>query len=344
MKEIKIVIINLIFIISITGTLFSAADVRNITTNPAYLCPGQQFTINFEVKGDLNQNLNVAGIISINTNWDIGVDYLFLGKGNTIHNPPTTSWASYDTSYDYGAPGMTIYYPKTVITTLPASIPDKSTIYIIIKAASQYMSLAGTAAQDTEVQAIEVNCNKRAVDNIANMLQQKSEPVRLSIELCQTDTPTNTPTITRTFTPTNTRTNTPTNTPTNTRTDTPTNTATNTITNTFTATNTRTNTPTNTITNSPTNTITNTPTNTITNTFTNTITNTSTNTPTITNTRTFTPTNTILNLQRLLIHQHLQIQERIHRHGLQQILQQIQIHARIQIHLLIQIRQLIQIQ
>ncbi len=270
------VIFTTISLILFTGTLFAAADVRNITTEPVYLCPGQQFTIHFEVKGDINQNLNVAGVISTNTTWDVGTDYLFIGQGNFTHNPPITGWHSYDSPYDYGTPSLTIYFPKTVVTTLPALIPDESTIYIIIKAASQYMNLGGGAAQDTEVQAIEVNCNKRAVDNIANMLQQKSEPVRLSIELCQTNTPTNTPTNTRTFTSTNTRTNTPTNTITNTPTNTITNTLTNTITNTFTYT----------ITNTPTNTFT------LTNTRTNTPTNTQTNTPTDTPTRTFTPTET----------------------------------------------------
>lgn len=57
MNKIRELTKALIAVILFVGNLFATADVRNITTNPAYLCPGQQFSINFEVKGDLNQNL-----------------------------------------------------------------------------------------------------------------------------------------------------------------------------------------------------------------------------------------------------------------------------------------------
>jgi len=95
-----------------------------------------------------------------------------------------------------------------------------------------------------------------------------SNLVTLNVNLCNTATPTNTPTNSPTPIATNTPTLTPTNTPTNTATSTPTNTATNTPVNTNTATNTPTNSPTATITNTPI----------------------PTNTPTVTPTFTFSPT------------------------------------------------------
>jgi hypothetical protein len=95
-----------------------------------------------------------------------------------------------------------------------------------------------------------------------------SNLVTLNVNLCNTATPTNTPTNSPTPIATNTPTLTPTNTPTNTATNTPTNTATNTPVNTNTATNTPTNSPTATITNTPI----------------------PTNTPTVTPTFTFSPT------------------------------------------------------
>lgn len=286
------------FLTAITVVLFAlvaqaAPGVRNIYTTPYYPCPGQTVTVHFEAMGDIGLSLAVGGAFSTNTSLATG-DSLFMGATG-VHNPTVTTWNSWDSSYVLGTPTIAVYIPYQVVTTLPASFTDKSNIYIVIGVYSGWSPSMSNFSSFVS-QQIEINCNKRSTQNIANSLSQKSEPVRLAIEMCQTSTFTSTPTRTNTPTVTNTPSPTITNTPiyTFTFTDTPTITNSPTVTNTFTDTFTFTitNTPTNTV--SPTNTYTptdtRTPTNTytVTNTMSPTDTRTATNTPTDTNTPTST--------------------------------------------------------
>lgn len=293
------------------NSIYAAKYIRNIWTEPAFLCPGQEFTLFIDLRHDgTNEYTYICAAFSANTTWENVAnnnpnDWLFI---STNHNEPAiptgpgfSNYGGQSRLFNPPAPDYLGWYTISWRSIVPTTgFPTSGNMYILIKFFSASAWLADTG-QPQENYAVEISCTKKTVKNISNMGEEQSIAT-IVIEQCttNTNTPTSTNTSTSTNSPTPTQTFTRTNTLTNTLTSTFTNTFTNTqtFTQTFTATNslTNTNTFTHTVTGTqpPTWTFTNTPTNT--NTFTTTFTFTATNsftetfTFTASFTHTFTPT------------------------------------------------------
>jgi len=288
-------ILFLVLIIVFVNSIYAAKFIRNIWTEPAYLCPGQEFTLFIDLRHDgTNEYTYICAAFSANTTWENVAnnnpnDWLFIATTLTEPaNPVGPGFGNYSYQsrvFNPPAPDYLGWYTISWRAKVPTTgFPTSGNMYILIKFFSASAWLADTG-QPQENYAVEISCTKKTVRNIANMGEEQSIAT-IVIEQCTTNT--DTPTLTNTSTPTNSPTQTATFTRTNT--STATNTYTNTFTNTATNTSTITSTFTNTSTNSPTFTPTASPTNSPTNT--NTFTNTVTGTPPPTWTFTDTPTNT----------------------------------------------------
>lgn len=283
--------------------VWAGAEVRNITTQPAFLCPGGSVTIRYEARHDLNQDLYVFGVFSANPTVELASDFGFIYDGNingtgacpapTLN--PIETWRGM--TMMPSSPTVTTFQPYSAVACLPSAFPGGSTVYIILRAKNGFGN-ATSAGDQTLAVPVEVACNKDILVNTSSLgfvaggvsYQADAQPATVVVEQCFS--PTATPTPTATATPTLTNTPTPTPTETATPTASPTPTVTPTPTDTFTTVPGATATPTPTVTFTPTDTFTPVPSTTATATFTPTGTSTPTMTPTFTSTATATLTPT----------------------------------------------------
>lgn len=223
------------------GRSAQAAAIRNVWTEPAFLCPGQSVTVHFEAQHTLNNDVNLFAVFSVDTAIQLANDYGFIYdslKNGTGACPaatlnPIETWRG--RAAEGSAAGITTFQPYSAVACVPAFTPG-TTVHILFSVSDTYSSVAGATANFDY--PVEVSCTKRKVTNQANFWYAESNQVSLIIENAGCNSPTFTPTRTRTPT------STPTPTATATRTVTSTPTSTNTVPNTPTYTSTRTSTAT----------------------------------------------------------------------------------------------------
>lgn len=275
--------------ISVIGSQGRAAlQMRNLTSNPEFICPGQQVTLTFQVlMSATNLAANIQGVISLNdATWQDASDYYFADNGP--HSNSTTAATATGVPvfvYQYGVTGDLFWHTYTWRTTIPNSAPYTGATtgnFIIRGMESQLNAGQGTAYDAQLILPVEFTCTKKAVYNSATLWEQESTARLVISNSCGTPSFTPTRTATRTATMTATPSITPSVTPTRTSTATPS------------ATLTVTSTPTSTVTFTSTSTYSATPTATQTRTVTFSVTETNSPgpSPTFTATRTHTPTST----------------------------------------------------
>jgi hypothetical protein len=288
----------------------AVAQLRNLTVSPEFICPGQPFTVSYEMIWTVSTgNQTWGGISKVGAAWNDAQEYFFMdsthANGATMAAAPGAP-VGLTQQLAGGAPDG-FWHPFTYSSVMPAGFTG-TTIWITVRgldAGSNWV--AGLSPDASVVVTATVSCTQKAVYNHATLWEQSAAGRLVISDSCgtpsntPTSTPSRTPTLTSSYTLTKTPTFTPSVTPTWSPTLTPTptftvtNTATPTRTASFTATDTMTNGPTPTSTDTPTwsPTLTATSTSTWTPTWTPTVTQSDTATQTLTDTPTLTPSPTV---------------------------------------------------
>jgi hypothetical protein len=206
-------------------------QLRNLTIEPQFVCPGQAVTLRFQQLYSTNNGNMTWGVISTNdANWQDANDRFFMDSthpnGSTAAAAPGAP-AALQISLPGGLPNG-FWHSYTFVTNIPASLPGTTATFIIRGNDGAPNWVAGAPFQAQISVSAEITCDKRAIVNNATLWEQSASAV-LVIEQCA-GTPTNTPTRTATRTatpsPTATFTRTASPTPSATPTQSPTRTAT----------------------------------------------------------------------------------------------------------------------
>jgi hypothetical protein len=217
-------------------------QLRNLSVSPAFICPGQKITVNFEAIWSINAGDQFWSYIQIGASQWYILDSTHPNNGTAATNPGVPAGAT--TVQLPGGASDGFWHPLSFVTTIPAGFTGTGVASLVLKGLDGGLNFITASPDATQTTGTEITCTKKAVVNTGSLWEQSSSATLIIQNSC--GTPSNTPT----FTHTPTRSVTPTVTPTRTPTSTPSATAT--ITSSLTVTSTRTSTLTPSPTSSPT--------------------------------------------------------------------------------------------